>query len=222
MDEREAMRRWVETWKQAGPELEAIRRKEIEKINVLESLAALRGCVQLRHAQCSSRQNIRLGRNAAVVCQAPPMIDLFESARQLQNFCDRQGWRSCFIEGIAVLQWGETRLTRDIDLNVLTGFGGEDRVIDTLLANYAARLPDSREFAQRNRILPLNTQSGTGIDVSLGALQFEEMLISRATDFTFAKGVELRTCSAEDLVVMKLFASRPLDIRDAEGVAIRN
>ena len=43
MDEREAMRRWVETWKLAGPELEAIRRKEIEKINVLESLAALEG-----------------------------------------------------------------------------------------------------------------------------------------------------------------------------------
>ena len=41
MDEREAMHRWVETWKQAGPELEAIRRKEIEKIDVLESLAAL-------------------------------------------------------------------------------------------------------------------------------------------------------------------------------------
>ena len=32
----------------------------------------------------------------------------------------------------------------------------------------------------------------------------------------------LRTCSAEDLVVMKLFASRPLDIRDAEGVALRH
>jgi hypothetical protein len=43
MDEREAMRRWVETWKQAGPELEAIRRKEIEKIDTLESLAALEG-----------------------------------------------------------------------------------------------------------------------------------------------------------------------------------
>jgi hypothetical protein len=41
MDEREAMIRWVETWKQAGPELEAIRRKEIEKIDTLESLAGL-------------------------------------------------------------------------------------------------------------------------------------------------------------------------------------
>jgi len=41
MDDREAIRRWVETWKRAGPELEAIRRKEIEKIDSLESLAAL-------------------------------------------------------------------------------------------------------------------------------------------------------------------------------------
>jgi hypothetical protein len=48
------------------------------------------------------------------------------------------------------------------------------------------------------------------------------MLIDRSTSFTFAPGVELRTCSAEDLIVMKLFASRRLDIWDAEGVAIRN
>jgi hypothetical protein len=33
--------------------------------------------------------------------------------------------------------------------------------------------------------------------------------------------MELRTCSAEDLIVLKPFASRPLDLHDAEGVAIR-
>jgi hypothetical protein len=43
MDEREPMRRWVETWKEAGPALEAILRKEIEKIDVHEELAALEG-----------------------------------------------------------------------------------------------------------------------------------------------------------------------------------
>lgn len=40
--------------------------------------------------------------------------------------------------------------------------------------------------------------------------------------FEFGPGVKIRTCSAEDLVVLKLFASRPLDIRDAEGVIERN
>lgn len=46
--------------------------------------------------------------------------------------------------------------------------------------------------------------------------------MEHSTPFEIAPGLVLRTCSAEDLVVMKLFASRPLDIRDAEGVAIRH
>ena len=150
------------------------------------------------------------------------MIALFQPARQLQDFCDQQGWRSCFIGGIAVLRWGETRVTRDIDLTVLAGFGGEGQIVDTLLSCYATRLPDAREFALSNRVLLLSTPTGTGIDVSLGALPFEERVVERASAFAFAPSLELRTCSAEDLIVMKLFASRPLDVRDAEGIAIRN
>ena len=34
--------------------------------------------------------------------------------------------------------------------------------------------------------------------------------------------LELRTCSAEDLMILKLFASRPLDLRDAEGIELRH
>jgi len=41
MDEREMMRRWVETWKQAGPELEAIRREEIRNLEPRHVLALL-------------------------------------------------------------------------------------------------------------------------------------------------------------------------------------
>jgi hypothetical protein len=47
-------------------------------------------------------------------------------------------------------------------------------------------------------------------------------MIRRASPYTFGPGLDIRTCSAEDLVVLKLFASRPLDIRDAEGVVVRN
>lgn len=43
MDERDSMRRWVEAWKEAGPAVEAILMKEIEKIDVHEELAALEG-----------------------------------------------------------------------------------------------------------------------------------------------------------------------------------
>jgi len=44
------------------------------------------------------------------------MIDIFEAARQLQVPCDRRGWRSCFIGGVAVQRRGEPRVTRDVDL----------------------------------------------------------------------------------------------------------
>ncbi len=41
MDERELIRRWVETWQEAGPALEAIRRKEIREADNLQVLAIL-------------------------------------------------------------------------------------------------------------------------------------------------------------------------------------
>ena len=150
------------------------------------------------------------------------MIELFEAAWELQEFCDQQAWRSCVIGGIAVIRWGHPRVTRDVDLNVLAGFGGEKRVIEILLGTFAPRIPDAREFDYLMRVLLLYSANRTGIDVSLGALPFEEKVIERASSFAFAPNVELRTCSAEDLIVMKLFASRPGDIRDAESVAIRN
>ncbi|SPF55359.1 hypothetical protein SBA4_710006 [Candidatus Sulfopaludibacter sp. SbA4] len=43
MDERETIRRWVETWKEAAPELEAIRRREIQEADNLKVLAMLEG-----------------------------------------------------------------------------------------------------------------------------------------------------------------------------------
>src|SRR5580658_3890542 len=150
------------------------------------------------------------------------MIELFEAARQLQEFCDLQGWRSCFIGGLAVQRWGEPRVTRDIDLTVLAGFGSEERIIGPLLDHYAARVNDARDFALRRRVLLLAAPGGAGIDVLLGALPYEENLVARSTPFSFGPGLEIRTCSAEDLIVLKLFASRPQDIQDAEGVVVRS
>jgi hypothetical protein len=41
MEERELMRRWVQTWSEAGPELEAIRRREIREADNLKVLELL-------------------------------------------------------------------------------------------------------------------------------------------------------------------------------------
>ena len=149
------------------------------------------------------------------------MIKLLKTAVELQTLCERQGWQFCFIGGIAVQRWGQPRVTLDVDITLLTGFGDEDRFIEVLLAAYSSRAQNPAEFARRNRVLLLHAPDGTGIDISLGALPFEENVVRRATPFTFPERIDLRTCSAEDLVVMKLFASRAIDIRDAEMVAVR-
>ncbi len=150
------------------------------------------------------------------------MIGIFEAALELQEFCDSEGWESCFIGGIAVQRWSQARVTRDVDITLLTGFGREQPFIDALLDHYTARNADAAQFALRARVLLLASPSGVGIDISLGALPFERLVVERATTFEFAPGVGLRTCSAEDLMVMKLFASRPIDLRDAEGIAVRH
>lgn len=43
MDKRETIHRWVRTWKEAGPELEAIRRREVQEADNLRVLAMLEG-----------------------------------------------------------------------------------------------------------------------------------------------------------------------------------
>jgi len=149
------------------------------------------------------------------------MIDLFETAAALQRTCDGQGWPNCLIGGIAVQRWGQPRVTRDVDLSILTGFGDESRIVVPLLTLYSGRIPDAAAFAETNRVLLLRTSAGIDIDIALAALPFEAQVIARATNFEASPGLTLRTCSAEDLLVLKLFASRPIDVRDAETIVLR-
>ena len=149
------------------------------------------------------------------------MIDLFRVAEDVQTFCIRQGWRFCFIGGLAIQRWGEPRVTKDVDLTLLTGFGGEQPYIDALLQRYAARIGDAAQFALDKRVLLLKTATGIGIDVALGGLPYEELVVARATAFEFLPQLSLLTCSAEDLVVLKAFADRPRDWEDVQGIVIR-
>ncbi len=150
------------------------------------------------------------------------MNDLFSAAVKILEFCDQNGWQSCCVGGIAVQRWGEPRVTRNVDLSLLAGFGREQEFVDALLAEYRGRIADAGAFALRHWVVLLATAEGVPLDISLGALPFERLAVERASVYSFGHGLGLRTCSAEDLLVMKLFAGRPLDLRDAEGIALRN
>jgi Nucleotidyl transferase AbiEii toxin, Type IV TA system len=150
------------------------------------------------------------------------MNPLFSAGLEIQTFLQSKSWPFCFIGGLAVLRWGEQRMTQDVDISVFTGFGQEEKYINSLLGKFSSRIENPLEFAIENRVLLLSSSSGVAIDVSLSALPFEKEVIDRASSFDFDSGCSLVTCSVEDLIVLKAFASRPKDWLDIEGIVIRN
>lgn len=62
---------------------------------------------------------------------------------------------------------------------------------------------------------------GFGIDIAPGALDFEVEAVKRAIDVELLPGTTLHLCAPEDLIVMKVFADRPLDWEDVKSVIIR-
>ncbi|MCU0784694.1 MAG: hypothetical protein MUF81_11755, partial [Verrucomicrobia bacterium] len=77
---------------------------------------------------------------------------VLEAAGEVQTWCEHRRWRFCFIGGVAVQRWGEPRLTQDVDLTLLTGFGREEDFVDELLTAFTARRADARDFALSRRV----------------------------------------------------------------------
>ena len=149
------------------------------------------------------------------------MNPILETALEIQRFCQARRWRFCVIGALAVQRWGEPRLTQDVDLSIVSGFGPEAEFVDALLSTYRGRLPDTREFALRCRVVLLESASGVPIDISLGGIPFEERVVGRSSGWDVGGAAPLVTCSAEDLVVLKVFAGREKDWLDVESVVVR-
>lgn len=146
---------------------------------------------------------------------------ILEAAIEIQTFLEKHRARYCFIGGVAVQRWGEPRFTKDADLSLLTDFVDDEKWTDLLLGQFEARYPGARDFALQRRVLLIKASNGTDLDVSLSGLPFEKNCIARASHWRFDDGNRLLTCSAEDLIVHKAFADRPLDWIDIEGVIMR-
>lgn len=146
------------------------------------------------------------------------MLSVIRTAARVQKILDRQRWRYCFIGGVAVQKWGQARFTQDVDLTIFTGFGGEERVIDALLACFTPRVRNARRFAIENRVVLLRTREGVDLDVACGGFPFELTAVDRARKVQVIPGVRLRLCTAEDLIVYKAFAGRPIDWMDVESI----
>jgi hypothetical protein len=122
---------------------------------------------------------------------------------------------------LALQRWSEPRETVDVDLTLFAGFGNEQQFCDVLLDHFAARISDAAVFARDRRVVLLRSTTGVGLDVALAALPYEALVIERSSYFVYPPDVPLRTCSAEDLIVLKAFAARGQDWVDVERIIVR-
>ena len=146
------------------------------------------------------------------------MDRLTDAAQEIVSFLQAQGWSCCLVGGMAVPRWGEPRATADVDVCLFTGLGDETSFIEPILGQFAPRIEDAGEFAERSRVLLVEASNGIGIDVALAWTPFESQMLARASTYRFTRKVALPTASAEDVIVMKAFAGRRQDWVDVEGI----
>jgi len=143
---------------------------------------------------------------------------LCESGLEMQTFIQNQKWKFCFIGGIAVIRWGEIRMTRDLDISLSVAFGDEKQYIQKLLKRFRPRIKDAFQFALDNRVLLVKSSNNVPVDIAIAGFPFEQEMIERGSLFLFQPECALMTCSAEDLIILKAFANRDKDWFDIESI----
>jgi hypothetical protein len=147
---------------------------------------------------------------------APRFVD---ALRAITAWLDATGARGVVIGGVAASVLGRPRLTGDIDALVIV----EDAEWETFVAAGARfgirpRRKDAIAFARRSRVLLLrHADSGIALDVTLGALPFEQEAVARGRRRRI-DGLSVPLVTPEDLIVMKAVAHRPRDIADIEAL----
>lgn len=123
------------------------------------------------------------------------MNSLLEAAADVCGILTKLQYQFCVIGGIALQRWGEPRTTIDIDVSIFAGFGAETETVRELLRHFRPRFNDTVEFSQANRIALLKTEEEIGIDISLGALPFEQRVIERSSEWDVPEHGQIKTCS---------------------------
>lgn len=87
-------------------------------------------------------------------------------------------------------------------------------LVDALAqAGFTSRVDEPATFVARTRVLPVvHAASGMPVDVVLAGPGLEELFLQRLR-FEILEGVRVPVASTEDVVVMKVLAGRPKDIK---------
>jgi hypothetical protein len=124
------------------------------------------------------------------------------------------------IGGLANAVWGEPRATLDIDATISADTSDANRIASLLGEDFRSLVSDPQAFAEETRVLPLESRAGIRIDLIFGLLPFERDAIERAKPVPVADQ-EIRFCTPEDLILLKIISKRDRDLTDVQGILRR-
>jgi hypothetical protein len=139
------------------------------------------------------------------------------------NWFSAESTRAVVIGGVAASILGRPRMTADVDALVFLDEADLESFIESGGAfGIKPRIDDALDFAELSRVLLLqHGPSGVEIDVSLGALPFEEAAVRNGQLVEIA-GIQVPLPRVEDLVIMKAVAHRGRDLVDIEALLACN
>ena len=143
----------------------------------------------------------------------------------LTSELDRRGLNFMLIGGQAVLLHGLPRFTADVDVTLAVGPAALPELRASCQALGLAPVTPASEsveaFVRRTFVLPArHAATGVRVDFIFSTTGYEAKAVARAKRIPLG-GVLVPFATAEDLLIHKLFAGRPRDFEDAEGIARR-
>jgi predicted nucleotidyltransferase len=123
------------------------------------------------------------------------------------------------IGGAAIGFLAQPRATQDIDAVTWLDLSETDGFVKSgARFGFFPRISDPIEFALKSRVLLLqHNQTKIDVDISLGALPFEQEMIERAIEFTTPE-LTVQVATPEDLIITKAVAHRKRDLLDIDNL----
>ena len=123
------------------------------------------------------------------------------------------------IGGQAVIVHGEPRFTRDIDITLGVDTDERERIFKITRSLSLTPLKGvTKAFVKRNALLSVeDKKTKLVVDFMFSFLPYERQAIERAKPIRLGN-TKVKFATAEDTIIHKLFASRPLDVADVLSI----
>jgi len=131
----------------------------------------------------------------------------------------RAGLRGSFGGGLAVIVWGQPRVTQDLDLLLEIDAGQIDSFFATARSDGYRVEDDARELLEGGfvRLLPPEGTPPVALDILRADTPLHLEALTRSRSFVLGDDT-VPVLAPEDLILLKLIAFRPKDTFDLETV----